>query len=115
MTASTVLCFVAWVLVLGNVDPASTNLLGFLIFYFTLFFALSSFFSLLGFYLRKKIFENKIEFRQVEIAFRQGMFLAVIFVGLLILQGDRKLNIYSAFLFVLLVVAAEFYFIMERK
>jgi len=114
MGASTLLCFAAWILVLQNIDQTSTNLLGFLIFYFTLFFALSSFFSLAGFYFRRKIFEDKIEFQQVEIAFRQGMFLAVTFVGLLILQGERRLNIYSAFLFVLVVVAAEFYFIIKK-
>lgn len=114
MGASVLLCFAAWVLVLENVDPTGTDMLGFSIFYLTLFFALGSFFSLVGFYLRRKIFEDKIEFRQVEIGFRQGIFLAITFVGLLILQGQRQLNLYSAFFFVLVVIAAEFYFIIKR-
>ncbi|MFA7170024.1 MAG: hypothetical protein WC178_04170 [Candidatus Paceibacterota bacterium] len=114
MLVSTVVSFVAWILVLQNVNPNSAGLMGFLLFYFTLFFALTCFFSLAGFYFRRKIFENKIEFRQVEVAFRQGMFLAVTFVGLLILQGERILDIYSAFLFVLFIVVAEFYFLVKK-
>ncbi|MDD3190828.1 MAG: hypothetical protein PHI66_04035 [Candidatus Pacebacteria bacterium] len=114
MGLSTIVSFAAWVLVLQNVDPNSAGLLGFLLFYFTLFFALTSFFSLVGFYFRRKIFENSIEFKQVEIAFRQGMFFAVTFVGLLILQGERVLDVYSAFLFVLFVVVMEFYFLVKK-
>ncbi|MFA6896827.1 MAG: hypothetical protein WCQ96_00865 [Patescibacteria group bacterium] len=114
MLASTVVSFAAWFLVLQNISPDSAHLGGFLLFYFTLFFALTSLFSLLGFYLRRRIFEDKIEFKQVEIAFRQGMFLAITFVGLLILQGERRLDLYSAFFFVLFVVAAEFYFLIKR-
>jgi hypothetical protein len=114
MGASVLLCFAAWLLVLQNVDPTDTNLAGFIIFYLTLFFALASLFSLGGFYLRRKIFEDKVEFRQVEIAFRQGIFLALTFAGLLILQGQRQLNLYSAFFFVVVVVGAEFYSIIRR-
>jgi len=114
MLVSTIVSFAAWFLVLQNVDPNSAGLPGFLLFYFTLFFALTSFFSLVGFYLRRKIFENSIEFKQVEVAFRQGMFFAVTFVGLLILQGERMLDIYSAFLFVLFVVVMEFYFLVKK-
>mgnify|MGYP007017319782 CR=1 FL=1 len=114
MFMSTVVSFAAWILVLENIDPDSANLGGFLLFYFTLFFALTSLFSLLGFYLRKRIFENRTEFKQVEISFRQGMFLAVAFVGLLIMQGERRLDIYSAFFFVFFVVVMEFYFLVKR-
>lgn len=114
MLLSTLISFAAWSLVLQNVDPTSAHLWGFLLFYFTLFFALTSLFSLLGFYLRRRIFEDRTEFKQVEIAFRQAMFLAVTFVGLLILQGARRLDIYSAFLFVVFVVVMEFYFLIKK-
>jgi len=114
MLLSTLISFTAWYLVLENVDPSSAHLPGFLLFYFTLFFALTSLFSLAGFYLRRRIFEDRIEFRQAEIAFRQGMFLAVTFVGLLILQGERRLDIYSSFIFVIFVVFMEFYFLVKK-
>lgn len=107
MTASTVLCFVAWGVVVCNTDPGSSGFFVFLMFYLTLFLALASFFSLAGFYFRRKIFENIKEFRQIETAFRQGVFLAVIATGILLLQSQRLLNIYSAFMFVVLMVILE--------
>lgn len=107
MSVSTVLCFGAWILVTINTDPSSASVFGFLMFYLTLFLALSSFFSLAGFYFRRKVFEHITEFKQIESAFRQGLFLSVITVGMLILQGERALNLYSAFVFVVLVIVAE--------
>jgi heme/copper-type cytochrome/quinol oxidase subunit 4 len=114
MGLSVVLCFAAWIVVLENVDPTNTDLFGLAVFYLTLFFALSSSFSLLGFYLRRRIFEDRVEFRQAEVAFRQGTLLALMFVGMLMLQGQRQLNLYTAFSCVLIVVAVEFYFLMRR-
>lgn len=114
MGLCTLLCAGAWISVLGNVDPTDTDMVGFGVFYLTIFFALASFFSLMGFLLRRRIFEDKIEFRQVEIAFRQGVLLALIFVGLLFLQGQGMLNLYSAFTFVLVAVVVEFYFTVKK-
>lgn len=107
MSISTVLCFGAWILVTVNTDPSSAGFFGFLMFYLTLFLALASFFSLAGFYFRRKVFEYITEFKQIESAFRQGVFLSVIAVGMLLLQGERVLNLYSAFAFVVLVIVAE--------
>lgn len=114
MVASTFLSFAAWGIALENVDPTGAGLAGFALFYLTLFFALTCLFSLAGFFLRRRIFEDRIEFQQAEAAFRQGALLALTFVGLLLLQGQRWLNLYSAFFFVLAVVGAEFYFLLKR-
>lgn len=114
MTASTLVSFAAWAVVLENVDPSTARTPGFALFYLTLFFALTCLFSLAGFFLRRKIFEDRIEFRQAEAAFRQGALLALTFVGLLVLQGERQLNLYAAFFFVLLVVGVECYFLLKR-
>jgi len=115
MLISSVISLAAWAMVLENVDPTTSGLTGFLLFYFTLFFALTSLFSLAEFLLRRKVFENKTEFKQAEIAFRHGFLLAMTFVGILILQGERQLNLYSAFLFVFFVLAIEFRFAMKKR
>lgn len=114
MGGSVLLCLVAWLIVLGNVDPTDAGLFGFAVFFLTLFFTLASLFTLGGFYLRRRIFEDKVEFRQAEVAFRQGTLLAITFIGLLILQGLRQLNLYSAFFFVLAIVGAEFFWLVRR-
>jgi len=110
MIASTVLCFISWMLIVIYVDVKTTSLMGFALFYLSLFFFLASFFTLSGFYLRRKIAKDKIEFAQTGEAFRQGIFFALIFVGMLILQSFRMLTLWNAGLFVLGIGLLEFYF-----
>ena len=113
MVASTILCLVSWALVISYVDP-TTNLIGIALFYLSLFFFLASFFTLVGFYLRRKISKDKIEFAQTSEAFRQGVLFSLVFVGMLILQGFRILTIWNAGLFIIGIGLLEFYF-MSRK
>jgi len=110
MMTSTVLCFVSWMLIVFYVDIETTSLIGIVLFYLSLFFFLASFFILTGFYLRRKITKDKIEFAQTGEAFRQGIFFALIFVGMLILQSFRILTLWNAGLFILGIVFLEFYF-----
>ena len=113
MVASTILCFVSWVLVISYVDP-TTNLIGIVLFYLSLFFFLASFFTLAGFYLRRKISKDNIEFAQTGEAFRQGVLFSLVFVGMLILQGFRILTIWNAGLFIIGIGLLEFYFISRK-
>jgi hypothetical protein len=110
MFFSTLLCFGAWVLVLFNIDPYSTNFAGLGLFYLSLFFALVGVFTLLGFYLRVWFSKNEVIFSHVGPAFRQGVLLALILVGCLVLQSFRVLSLWSGGLFTGAVVLLEFFF-----
>jgi len=114
MAASTILCFVSWILIIVYVDPTATNLVGIALFYLSLFFFLASFFALAGFYLRRKISKNKIEFAQTSEAFRQGVFFSLIFVGMLILQSFGMFTLWNAGLFILGIGLLEFYFVSRK-
>ncbi len=114
MMTSTILCFVSWALIIIYVDPTATSLMGIALFHLSLFFFLASFFTLAGFYLRRKISKDKIEFAQTGEAFRQGVFFALIFVGMLILQSFRMLTLWNAGLFVLGIGLLEFYFVSRK-
>ena len=114
MMASTILCFVSWALIIIYVDVETTSLIGIVLFYLSLFFFLASFFTLTGFYLRRKIAKDKIEFVQTSEAFRQGIFFALIFVGMLILQSFRMLTLWNAGLFVVGIILLEFYFVSRK-
>ena len=113
MMASTILCFVSWVLIVAYVNPA-TNLVGIVLFYLSLFFFLTSFFALGGFYLRKKISKNNIEFTQAGDSFRQGVFFSLIFVGMLMLQSFGMLTLWNAGLFIVGICLLEFYFVSRK-
>lgn len=107
---STLFCWICFILVLFYIDPEQTNLVGFLAFYLSLFFALTGIFSLIGFYLRVWLSKNEIIFRHISPAFRQGFFLSLILVVSLILQSFRILTWWDGILLVGSVVLLEFYF-----
>ncbi|MFA6096458.1 MAG: hypothetical protein WC788_02400 [Candidatus Paceibacterota bacterium] len=111
---STIICFVAWALIVLNVDPNNTGFPGLVVFYLSLFFALSGLFSFLGFWARRKIVLNKAEFSQVGISFREGVLLSFMFVGMLFLKSIELLNTYNAALFIFGISLLEFYF-MSRN
>ena len=114
LVVSAVLWFTAWVLILSNVDPATTDWQGFLLFYLSLFFAFVSLLTLVGFFVRSKLFPNKPIFTQVGISFRQSVLFSIIAVGTLLFQGLKMLNWQNALLLVVSVIILEFYFLNQE-
>lgn len=116
MTASVILCSISWALIVVYINPYETNLIGVSLFYLSLFFCLTGLFALIGFYARKKIFmKNEAEFSKIEITFRQGFFLSLIFVGVLFLQSFRTLYWWNALFFVAVIIFLELYFLEKNN
>ncbi|MBM3256180.1 MAG: hypothetical protein FJZ04_01780 [Candidatus Moranbacteria bacterium] len=113
MATATMVAFMGWVLVLLYIDPTNSGYMGLILFYTTLFLGLVGLFTLFSFSLKRWIGNNEIIFAYVASSFRQGFFLAVIVVGLLVMQGARILNWWDALLFVGAVALLELYFISE--
>jgi hypothetical protein len=113
MATATTVAFMGWILVLLYIDPVSSGYMGLILFYTTLFLGLAGFFTLLSFSLKRWIGNNEVIFAYVASSFRQGFFLAVIVIGLLIMQGARILNWWDALLFVGAIALLELYFISE--
>ncbi|MCK4591822.1 hypothetical protein KAT63_00085 [Candidatus Parcubacteria bacterium] len=113
MIISTVLCFFSLILIILYVNPETAGLVGAILFFLMLFFFLSGLFALLGFCLKRKFFRRKVEFGQIGTAFRQGVFLSLIFTGMLILQSFGMLFWWSAALFIIGISLLEFYFMSK--
>src|SRR3989338_5270577 len=100
MICATLLCWVAWVFVLVNVDPFLDSNLGFFFFYITLFCALLGTLSLLSFLVSSLLGRDIIPmFRRVQKTFISGAILSAVFVTLLFLQGKRILHLWNLFVF----------------
>lgn len=108
MFLSTVICAGAWGMIVAQTNPHTSGFAVIGLFYLTLLLALTGLFSLLGFWLRRRVFENALEFRQVEVAFHQGFILAALFVFLLFLSSQDRLNLYTALVPVGVAVWMEF-------
>ena len=114
MSISTIICWLAWVLVLFFMNPKETGLMGFVLFYFSLFLAILGTGSILGFIIRTR-FNKEPVFKQVEASFRQGIWLSLLIVGLFLLQGLDILRWWNGLFLLLFLMFLEFFFLSSRK
>ncbi len=93
MTLGAILCWVAWGMVIMNVDPFQEALMGFVFFYFSLFLALLGTFSLFSFLFYYYFSSTEILlFKAVERSFVWAFLISFILVFLLFLQGQGYLR-----------------------
>lgn len=115
MSICTLFCWLAWILVVNLIDPTETGVLGFGFFYSSLFLACLGTMSILGFWLRMKIFRDEIVYKQVGTAFRQAVMFSILVVGSLFLQSKSLLTWWNIILFILALTVFEFFFLSYKK
>jgi len=104
---------IALALVIYYIDPDTSGVIGKTLFFLTLFFVLSGIFNLMLLRLRKGITNEKTALANASLSFRQGMLLALLTVGLLVLQGFRMLVWWDGLLLVAAVFLIELYFLSK--
>jgi len=92
MSTMTAICLGVFISVLLIIDPFSTNYIGFILFYISLFLALSGVFSLFGFFARFILFRQALVFRLVADAFRQAILLSLTLCAALFLLSRDLFN-----------------------
>ncbi|MEK9183163.1 MAG: hypothetical protein AAB849_01505 [Patescibacteria group bacterium] len=116
MTVATFLCWVAWFLVLFNINPYEASVWSFLAFYISLFLALAGTFTVIGFGLRVWLFkQNDPHFHQVKKTFRHGMLFGALLIIAMFLQSQRLLHLWNTFLLIFAFAFLEFFFISSPK
>lgn len=100
--------WLGWWWTVISIDPYATNILGFLLFYLTLFLSLVGSFTLLGVYVRKMRMPDALLFHLVKLSSRQGILLAVFLLVLLLLQSQRWLQIWNVLLVLAIAFIVEF-------
>lgn len=106
----TLLSLAAFVAVLKFVDPDSAGIVGKVIFYVSLFFALSGIFNLFLLWLRKRFMNSDTAASSIGLSFRQGNLLALFVIGLLVMQSFRVLVWWDGLLLLAGVFIIELYF-----
>lgn len=114
MIFATIFCWMAWFLILFYLDPEAAGLIGIICFHFSLFFALIGSFTIIGLSFRIFLSHNEVLFAHVSVSFRQGVLLAMVLVGSLLMQQFRILNWWDGSLFAVSIGLLEFYF-MSRN
>lgn len=100
------------VLVIYFVDPEA-GVLGLIIFYLVLFFALSGVFNLILLTLRNLFLGHERALLSVSLSFRQGILLGALGTALLFLQSFRLLFWWDAFLVAFGIFLVELYFLSK--
>ncbi|NCO05127.1 MAG: hypothetical protein GW939_03190 [Candidatus Magasanikbacteria bacterium] len=115
MGLATILCWVAWIFVIININPFDGNTTGFIFFYITLFFSLIGTNSIIIFALYRLINKKLPLFRHVQKSFHEASGISSIIIFVLFLQGKGWLTIWNFGLFVMLtIVVVSFLFSMKR-
>lgn len=104
------LAWIGWIVVITKLSPFESMGLSLTFFFLTFFIALSSTFTVLGFYFRVWLFKNEIFYKHINVALRQGIFLSLIAVFCLVFQMLKVLNWWSGLLLIAIAVLLEFYF-----
>lgn len=108
MVIGTLLSVAAFTSVLWFVDPFTSGLVGLVSFFFTLFFALCSLLTLGGIYVRKK-FSPGMFTEQLRNSFRQAFLLALLVIGLIVLQIFNLLFWWVGLTLILFIITLEIF------
>ena len=115
LTICSIACWIAWLLVLFLIDP-SVSLLGVVIFYLTLGFALIGTFSVGGYFLREKFFhKNELTYKKINIASRHSVLFAILIIIALILQSQRYLSWWNLLILITVIGFIEIFLASYKK
>jgi len=111
VSITTAIFWIAWSMVLFQVDPDTAGWSGIAAFYLTLFTSLLGSFFLISFGVRKRFDKDELEYKLVGKSFRQSLFFAVALVGILMLQDLRFLTWWNFIMLVVGLGILEYFFI----
>lgn len=111
MTLATLLCWSSFFIVISSVNPFSTSLSGFILFYLSLLFSIIGTLSLLGFLVRNLFNKNQFITEQVIVSFRQSVWFSILIIVGLYLQSQKLATWWNLLILLVLLLVLEFYFV----
>ena len=108
---STFLALIGWGLIVFYVDPERSGLAGQALFYASLFLVLTGIFATFLVLIRKQKVEGEEQLFHIGMSLRQGLFLALLAIILLLMQHFRVLIWWDGLLVVAGVLLLELYFL----
>jgi len=105
--------WLAFFLVVSKLDPFVSTGLSLALFFISLFFALTSSFTIIGFYLRVWFNKNEVYYDHINVSLRQGILLTFIALGSLLFQLLGVLTWWSGLLLIGAITMIEFYLVAK--
>lgn len=114
MLATTLICWMAFFIVILRIDPNSAGSIGLLLFFFSLFFAIWGTFGIIGFGIRYLVKHEEAPFEHIGISLRQALWFAILVCLTLFLVSQELLIWWMSILLVLALSVLEGFF-MSRS
>ena len=115
MILATSLCWLAFSLVIRIVNPETTNWLGFLLFYLSLFLSLVGTTAIIGFIVRFIGLKHELVLYSVRAAFRQSFLFAFFIVAVLFLLAHNLFSWLNVIFLVIGLSVLEFFMLSYKK
>lgn len=111
LASGTAIAVCAWFIVLISINPVTAGAFGFLAFYVTLFVALIGVFTTLATILRMQRKKHPTVESMIKVSLRQGVLLAILVQGALIMLSKGLLSISVLLIIILVISIIEFLFL----
>lgn len=115
MIFATIICWTIFFFIAGTVNPETSNIVGFLLFYISLFLSLVGTAAIVGFLVRFVGLKRDLIFRSVKEAFRQSFLFASLIVASLILLSQNLFSTLNLFLLIIGISVLEYFLISNKS
>lgn len=116
MLLGTIFCWIAWLFVVFNIDPFQDKGIGFSFFYVSLGLALLGTISIISFLIRKSLGKDNLPmFRYVKQSFKDALFVAIVLILMLFLQGKGYLNWWNTIIFVVAILFSALFILSSKN
>lgn len=115
MSMASLVCWLAFFMVVFYMNPFAGGIIAVFFFYSSLFLAIVGSFAIIGFILRREFLQGELIFRQVAVTFRQAFWFGLLVVVSLWLQKMNMLTWYNSLLLVLTLAVFEFFFLSTKR
>lgn len=110
MALTTFFCWGIFIFIVNLVNPETTNLIGFILFYLSLFLSLIGSFAIIGFFVRFVVLKRQLVFYAVKTAFRQSFLFSLFLVSLLFFFSQALITWFNLALLLVIFSILEIIF-----
>jgi len=97
------------ILILNYIDPFTANNIIIYSFLFSIFLSISTFFTLIIYFIKKVHYRGQVVINHISSSFRQSWFIAMFFIGLWFFEKIWVPIYFSAFLLFILLLSIELF------
>jgi hypothetical protein len=115
ISLSGVFSWVGFLLVLFRMNPNTGGTAALLLFYATLFLAVASTFTLIGFGIRRLLERDVLPIRQIGVAGRQAFFFAIFLTSTFLLLGTGYFTWWNAPVILIFLGTIEYFFLASSQ